>query len=66
MPQHGDYDLQKQKWYCGGCWMADEEWFSIHDYAPPTTVLQERRLKEDKMKVSPTVTEEEEPTVEEE
>lgn len=46
--------------------MADEEWFSIHDYAPPTTVLQERRLKEDKMKVSPTVTEEEEPTVEEE
>ena len=35
MPEHGDYDLQAQKWYCG-YWMTEEQWFDIHDYAPPT------------------------------
>jgi len=35
MPEHGDYDSQQQKWYCG-YWMTQEEWLDIHDYAPPT------------------------------
>ena len=35
MPEHGDYDLQARKWYCG-YWMTEEQWFDIHDYAPPT------------------------------
>jgi hypothetical protein len=43
MPEHGDYNSQAQKWYCG-YWMNEEEWFDIHDYAPPT--LQERDAKE--------------------
>lgn len=33
MPEHGDYDLQVKKWYCG-YWMNEEEWFDIHDYVP--------------------------------
>jgi hypothetical protein len=33
MPEHGDYDPQEQKWYCG-YWMTADEWFDIHDYAP--------------------------------
>jgi hypothetical protein len=35
MQEHGDYDLQARKWYCG-YWMTEEQWFDIHDYAPPT------------------------------
>jgi len=35
MPEHGDYDPQQQKWYCG-YWMVQDEWLDIHDYAPPT------------------------------
>jgi hypothetical protein len=38
MPEHGDYDLQARKWYCG-YWMTEEEWLDIHDYTPP--ILQE-------------------------
>lgn len=33
--QHGDYDLQQQKWFCG-YWMTQDEWLEVHDYAPPT------------------------------
>jgi hypothetical protein len=33
MPQHGEHDLQQQKWFCG-YWMSQEEWLDIHDYAP--------------------------------
>jgi len=40
MPQHGDFDQQKQKWYCG-YWMTLEEWLKIHDYAPPTLPQEE-------------------------
>jgi hypothetical protein len=43
MPQqHGHYDPQKQKWFCG-YWMSQEEWFDVHNYAPPT-LLQDQEL----------------------
>ncbi len=43
MPEHGDYDSQTRKWYCG-YWMDEEEWLDIHDYAPPTLmILQEQQ-----------------------
>jgi hypothetical protein len=32
--QHGHYNPQQQKWFCG-YWMSQEEWFDIHNYAPP-------------------------------
>jgi len=35
MPQHGDYDSNSQLWYCQ-YWMDQEEWYDIHDYAPPS------------------------------
>jgi hypothetical protein len=43
MPQHGDFDLQQQKWYCG-YWMMQEEWLDIHDYAP---ILQQKEGEEE-------------------
>jgi hypothetical protein len=43
MTEHGDYDFQKLKWYCG-YWMNEEEWLEIHDYVPPT--LQQKDIKE--------------------
>ena len=33
MPQHGDYDKDKNQIYCG-YWMSPEEWQEIHKYAP--------------------------------
>jgi len=44
--QHGDYDQQQQKWYCG-YWMTQQEWLDIHDYAPPTLQQQEDQPEED-------------------
>jgi hypothetical protein len=35
LQQHSDYDPQQQKWFCG-YWMSQEEWFDVHNYAPPT------------------------------
>jgi hypothetical protein len=50
MPQqHGDYDAQQQKWFCG-YWMSQEEWLDVHNYAPPTLLQdeeQEPAAKED-------------------
>ena len=40
MQQHGSYDQQQQKWFCG-YWMGQEEWLDIHDYAPPTLPQEE-------------------------
>jgi hypothetical protein len=31
--EHGEYDSAQQKWFCG-CWMSQDEWMEIHDYAP--------------------------------
>jgi hypothetical protein len=45
MPQHGDYDLNQQKWYCS-YWITQEEWLDIHDYVPPT-LQQEEQVDED-------------------
>ncbi len=43
MPQqHGDSDLQQQKWFCG-YWMSQEEWLDIHNYAPPTLLQYEQQ-----------------------
>ena len=43
MPQqHGDYDPQQQKWFCG-YWMSQEEWFDVHNYAPPTLLHDEEQ-----------------------
>jgi hypothetical protein len=43
MPQqHGDYDTQQQKWFCG-YWMPQEEWLDIHNYAPPTLLQDEEQ-----------------------
>jgi hypothetical protein len=36
MPEHGEFDLQAQKWFCS-YWMSQAEWEDIHDYAPPST-----------------------------
>jgi hypothetical protein len=33
MPEHGQYDEQAQKWFCG-YWMSAQEWEDVHDYAP--------------------------------
>jgi len=44
--QHGDYDQQQQKWYCG-YWMTRQEWLDIHDYAPLTLQEQEDQPEED-------------------
>jgi len=46
MPQHGDYDPQEEKWYCG-YWMGQEEWLDIHDYAPPTLQKEEGQAEEE-------------------
>ncbi|MEM2139939.1 MAG: hypothetical protein QXJ74_09425 [Nitrososphaera sp.] len=35
MPEHGQYDAQAQKWFCG-YWMTQQEWEDVHDYAPAT------------------------------
>ncbi|MDQ3872615.1 MAG: hypothetical protein M3258_03275 [Thermoproteota archaeon] len=46
--QHGDYDPQQQKWFCG-YWLSREEWFDIHNYVPPILVQdkkQERAAEE--------------------
>jgi len=43
MPQqHGDSDLQQEKWFCG-YWMSQEEWLDIHNYAPPTLLQHEEQ-----------------------
>jgi len=42
MSQHGDYDQQQQKWYCG-YWMNQEEWLDIHDYVPPSLSQEKER-----------------------
>ncbi|HYY40048.1 MAG TPA: hypothetical protein VE692_02245 [Nitrososphaera sp.] len=43
MPQqHGDYDPQQQKWFCG-YWMSQEEWFDVHNYPPPTLLHDEEQ-----------------------
>jgi len=44
--QHGDYDQQQQRWYCGYR-MTQQEWLDIHDYAPPTLQQQEDQPEED-------------------
>jgi hypothetical protein len=33
MPEHGDYNEDLRKWYCG-YWITAEEWEDIHDYIP--------------------------------
>jgi hypothetical protein len=33
MHQHGFYDPDLKKWYCG-YFMDEEEWLNIHDYLP--------------------------------
>jgi hypothetical protein len=40
--QHGHYDPQQQKWFCG-YWMSQEEWFDVHNYAPPTLLQDEEQ-----------------------
>lgn len=62
MPQHGDCDSQKQRWYCSGYWMTADEWFAIHDYAPPSALL---KSQQDKIRMYETATEEVEQEVEE-
>ena len=43
MPQqHGDYDAQHQKWFCG-YWMSQEEWLDTHNYAPPALLQDEEK-----------------------
>jgi hypothetical protein len=42
MPEHGQHDLQSQKWFCG-YWMTLEEWEDVHDYAPHSTAGQEEK-----------------------
>lgn len=32
-PEHGQYDPDLQKWFCG-YWMSEDEWMDIHDYSP--------------------------------
>ncbi|HEY3094732.1 MAG TPA: hypothetical protein VGJ42_03125 [Nitrososphaera sp.] len=46
MPQHGYYDQQQQKWFCG-YWMTQEEWLDVHDYSPPTLQQEEEHAEED-------------------
>jgi len=33
MPQHGDYDQEKLKWFCSR-WVDQKEWLDIHGYSP--------------------------------
>jgi hypothetical protein len=40
--QHGHYDPQQQKWFCS-YWMSQEEWFDVHNYAPPTLLQDEEQ-----------------------
>jgi hypothetical protein len=41
MLQHGNYDPQRQEWFCS-YWMSQEEWFDVHNYVPPT-LLQDKQ-----------------------
>ncbi|MDW0119059.1 MAG: hypothetical protein QOK64_00890 [Nitrososphaeraceae archaeon] len=36
MPQHGDYDQEKLRWFCSR-WMDKKEWLEIHGYSPIST-----------------------------
>ena len=42
MQQHGDYDPQQEKWFCG-YWMSPEEWFDVHNYVPPNLLRNKER-----------------------
>ncbi|HVE37508.1 MAG TPA: hypothetical protein VNA18_04870 [Nitrososphaeraceae archaeon] len=33
MPQHGDYDQEKLRWFCSK-WVDKKEWLEIHGYSP--------------------------------
>lgn len=33
MPQHGDYDQEKLRWFCSK-WVGKKEWLEIHGYSP--------------------------------
>jgi hypothetical protein len=46
MPVHGDYDRQKQSWFCS-YWMTQEEWLDVHDYSPPALPQKEEHTEED-------------------
>lgn len=38
MPQHGDYDQEKIRWYCSR-WMDKKQWHEIHGYSPVATEI---------------------------
>jgi hypothetical protein len=33
MPQHGDYDQEKLRWFCSR-WLDQKEWLEVHGYSP--------------------------------
>ena len=39
MPQHGDYDQEKIRWFCNN-WMDKKEWLEIHGYSPISTEIE--------------------------
>ena len=45
MPQHGDYDKEKLRWFCTR-WMDKKEWLDIHGYSPISaeTELEEKEI----------------------
>ena len=40
MPEHGDYDKQNKKIYCG-YWMSPPEWEEIHKYSSQSEDIEE-------------------------
>lgn len=43
MPQHGDYDQEKLRWFCSR-WVDKKEWLELHGYSPiPTEIEMEDR-----------------------
>ncbi len=46
MPEHGQYDEQAQRWFCG-YWMTFEEWEDVHDYTPKAAPGEEEREEQE-------------------
>lgn len=39
MPQHGDYDQEKLRWFCSR-WLDQKQWLEVHGYSPISSEIE--------------------------
>ena len=44
MPEHGEYDREKNMFYCS-YWMNHDEWEEVHKYTPQSDDLEDSIVK---------------------